>query len=655
MRVFLRLIPVMIFLVVAAEAMAAEPQPAATPARTLDLSRAASTVTMSGGTVVPGSLAVLPKETIGFIHMPTISRVEGDLKRLAQESGLSIGKGDHPIMDFLTGRTGIKAGIDPDGDAAVGFVDPKTYRDRYTIYVVPVADWDALLASTPNEQLAAGQYALTAAAGPRFVARRGRYAVVTSSVRTMDAVSGAESLAAAFAPETLGMAAGQGPMFYVDIHRLSTLYQDDIVQWFKAASGQVYDTPDTVDYADMLGTYMLGIADFIDQIETVGGAVTLGPEGVGMDLQVRFVEGASVANFMSAQVPGTAALPMPAGRPLVSAFTLRTDPKTRTDLMLRATQFFLDKAPRPQPLPEGTKTQVAEAMRLFAESLGSDITFLSAPAEKGKGLSADVTVFDLKDPEQFRKGLTMLVASWESLADQLGLYMKFETSPDKDEIDGVPLTLYVPKFRFGVAGRQQEFRERLKAQYGPEGLVYRVGVVGNKAVVSSGSDLGLLRDTIAHLKKGEAAPVSPALDHLRQHLPAGSQATIAFSMPMYVAQSLQRGGTPPERIGTPDPGKEIAGLALAASGSTVRMTSYMPHEQIRLAMDLLKRAAPDIAETPKSLFQPSTEGPPRPAATGTAVPTTTAAPTTTTAPTTTAAPTATIAPTPTAAPAPTRT
>jgi hypothetical protein len=405
-------------------------------------------------------------------------------------------------------------------------------------------------------------------------------------------------------------------MFYVDVHRLSTIYQDDIIQWFKAASGQVYDTPDAAAYADMLSTYMLGMADFIDQIEAVGGAVTFGPDGVGLDLQVRFVEGASVAKFMSTQVPGTAALPMPAGRPLVSAFTLRTDPKTRTDLMLAATRFFLDKAPRPQPLAEGTKDQVNEAMQTFAGSLGPDITFLSAPAEKGKGLSADVTVFDLKDPEQFRKGLSMMVASWEALADQLGLYMKFETSPDKAEIDGVPLTLYVPKFRFGVAARQDEFRQRLQTQYGPEGLVYRVAVVGNKALVASGSDLSLLADTISHLKKGEAAPVPPALERLRTHLPAGSQGTLAFSMPMYVAQSLLRGGTPADRIGTPDPGKEIAGLTLTAVGATVRVSSWFPHEQIRLAMDLLKHAAPDIAETPKSLFQPSTEGPPAPAKTG---------------------------------------
>ncbi len=600
-------------------AVAAEPAatptaaPTATPTAALDLSRFTSTVTLSGGTFVPGSLALLPKESVGFIHISKIAGLEADLKRLAQESGVQIGKGEHPVLDLLAQRTGIRAGIDPEGCATIGFVDPKAYRDRYTIYVVPVADWDALLKETPNETMSAGLYALTTAAGPRFVARRGRYAVVTSSVRTMDAVADAETPAIDLSAETLALAAGPGPMFFLNVHRMTTIYQDDIATWFKAASGQVYDTPEAVAYADMLTAYMLGIADFLDQIETLQGSVAFGPEGVGLDLQVRFVDGASVAKFLSVQAPGAAAMPMPTDRPLVSAVTLCVDPKTRADLMLQATRFFLDKAPRPQPLQEGTKDQVFEAVQVFAGSLGPNITFLSAPAGPGLGLTADVTVFDLKDPEQFRRGLSLLVASWEALADQLNLYMKFETSPDNAEIDGVPLTVYVPRFRFGTAARHMEFRERLKTMYGPEGLVYRVAVVGDKAVVSSGSDLSLLKETIERLKKGEAAEKSPTLERLQQHLPAAQQAAIALNLPMYVAQSLQRGGTPAERIGTPDPGKEIAGLVLAAGGGKVHVSSYFPYEQIRLAMDLMKlRLRRRSPRRPSRSLSPPRKGRPSP-------------------------------------------
>jgi hypothetical protein len=55
---------------------------------------------------------------------------------------------------------------------AIAFLDPKRFRERYTVYVVPVADWDALLKATAGEEIAPGQYALTGAVAS-FI--RGRY------------------------------------------------------------------------------------------------------------------------------------------------------------------------------------------------------------------------------------------------------------------------------------------------------------------------------------------------------------------------------------------------------------------------------------------------------------------------------------------------
>jgi hypothetical protein len=139
-------------------------------------------------------------------------------------------------------------------------------------------------------------------------------------------------------------------------------------------------------------------------------------------------------------------------------------------------------------------------------------------------------------------------------------------------------------------------------------------VVGGKAVISTGSDLSLMRETIARLKAGGAAEATAAQKDLAEHLPAGQQVSIALSLPLYVAQALERGGTPADRLGTPDPGKKIAGLTLTADGPVLRIGSYWPHEQIRLAMDLLKRAMPEVGEMPKSLFEPTREGPPKPPA-----------------------------------------
>jgi len=581
-----------------------------------------------------GALALVPKESIAFFHIPNLGALEEDLKRFGRETGLIIGHGDHPVLDLLSLRTGIKDGIDLGGSTSIGFLDPKKYRDRYSVYVLPVADWDALLKATAGEEMSPGLYALTGTAGPRYLARRGRYAVVTSSVRTMDAAATADPPSAAAAPllrrtggiaealpdETRARAAGPGPMVYLDVGRLRDIYADDITAWFRAATAQLYHQPEALAYADMLSAYLFGIASFLDQTETLEASVRFEADGVAADVAMRFAGGGTIANFLSAQVPSSAAIRLPSDRSVESAVTISLDPAIRTDLMMKATRFFLAEAPRPEPLPEPTKRQVEEAVQMFAESLGPQMTFISAPAQPGMGAETGLTVLELKDPERFRKSLDLLAAAWESLADQLNLYVRFESRPEAEEIAGAPVTVFTPRLRFGIAARHVEFRERMKVLYGPEGLVYRVAVVGNQAVIASGSDKGMLMQTIERLKGGRVAEPSPAIGRLQSHLPVRQQVAMAMSLPLFIGQALIRGGTPPDRIGTMDAGKEIAGFALQADGTTARMASYWPHEQVRMAMDLLKRAAPDMAEVPHTLFEPAPEGPPKPPVPGEAGP-----------------------------------
>jgi hypothetical protein len=567
-----------------------------------------------------GSLALVPKESAAFLHIPNIGALEDHLKRFGAETGLVIGHGDHPVVDLLAMRTAVKDGIDLGGSASIGFLDPKRYRDRYSVYILPVADWQALLKATAGEEMSAGLYALTGAAGPRYLARRGRFAVITSSVRTMDAVAAAEGIGPALSEATRTRAAGPGPMIHVDVARLREIYSDDIVAWFRAATAQLYHQPEALAYADMLSAYLLGIANFLDQTETLEASARFEADGLAADVAVRFMQGGTIANFLAAQVPGAAPLPLPPDRPVESAAALCVDPGVRTDLMMKATRFFLSEAPRPTPLPEPTKRQVEEAVQMFADSLGSQMAFVTAPAQPGLGAETSLTILELKDPERFRTSLDLLAAAWESLADQLDLYVRFQASPEPEEVAGVPVTIFVPRFRFGIPARHMEFRERMKVLYGPEGLVYRVAIVGNQAVIASGSDRGLLRQTVERLKAGAAPQTSAAQAALESHLPQRQQVAMAVSLPLFIGQALIRGGTPPDRIGKMDAGRQVAGLAFQADGTMARMASYWPHEQIRLAMELLKRAAPDIAEMPHTLFEPAPEGPPKAAPPGAAAP-----------------------------------
>lgn len=559
----------------------------------------------------PESLALLPKDTLSFFHCSKLQALEDDLKQFGQRTGWQIGGGEHPLLDLIARRTGLTQGVDLGGSLSIGFMDPKRFRDRYTVYVIPVSDWDALLKATRGEEMSAGLYALTGTAGPRYVARKGKYAVVTSSVRTMDAVLEGDRLPSVLKAETLTRAASGGPMIFLNVHRLTGTYESEIASWFRAASGQVYHQPSALAYADMLTAYMYGIVDFLDQMDTVEAGLKFGPEGVSVDMAIRFVPGASVAQFLSSQPTAEMPLTSLTDRTLTSQVVLRMNAVGRARALNQATDFFLEKAPRPEPLPETMKDQVREAMRVFADSLGSEVIMLSAPAGPDLGVVQEVTVIELKDPEQFKKGVELLVSAWETLADQLNLYMRLQPVPDTPPIDGFPVIEYVPRLRFGVAARHVEFRDRLRMLYGPEGLVYRIVVIENHAVVATGSDLTVFRDVLARLKAKRAPETSPIFKQLQVRLPRDENVVIGLDLPLYLGQSLLRGGTPPERVGTLVPGHEMVGIGLRADGSVARGSSYWPHEQIRLARELLLKAAPELAEAPGSLFEPPAEGPPK--------------------------------------------
>ncbi len=562
---------------------------------------------------VADPLALLPDTAVGFVYVPDLAALEQALLRFGDRTGWDIGTSEHPVLDIIGQRTGVRDGLATGGRLAVGFVNPKRYRRRYTIYVLPVEDWDTLLASTQGEMMSPGLYALTGTVGPRFVRRRGRYAVITSSIRTMDAVSEEGSLAEALRPDTLARAAGTGPLIHVDVHRLKTIYEPEIASWFRASSGKVYDQPHALPYADMLVTYMLGIASLIDQIETIEVVPRFEPEGLSADVAVRFVEDGSVAEFLAAQEPGPAAVPLITGRPVSSAVTVRVNRRKRADLAVRATRFFLESAPRPDPLPEATKDAVEEAVSVFLNSLGETMMFLSAPARPGMGLEASVSVYELADADRFDKGITLLVDAWERLADQLHLYLKFRAEPDPEEIAGVPVTVYKPSLRFGIPVRHMRFHKRLRRLFGPEGLVYRVAVVGDRAVVATGSDLTLLRMVIEQLKSGQVPRPSPALRRLHTELSPRQNIFIATSLPVYLSRSLARGGTPEEKIGTVDPGHELVGLGVRFGKATAELATYWPYEQIRRARDLIAQVAPEVKEAPESLFPPEEAAPPEPA------------------------------------------
>jgi hypothetical protein len=109
---------------------------------------------------------------------------------------------------------------------------------------------------------------------------------------------------------------------------------------------------------------------------------------------------------------------------------------------------------------------------------------------------------------------------------------------------------------------------------------------------------------------GAGPEPSPAMQRLGTHVSQDQNVMLTLSLPVYLGQSLTRGGTPADRIGTVDPGHELVGIGVRFRRAKAELSTYWPHEQIRLARELIDRAAPEIADIPESLFEPESEAPP---------------------------------------------
>ncbi len=573
---------------------------------------AAAAAPAAEGPALP-ALERLPADVIGFLYIPHLGRAEAALGQFRERTGVNLGGSEQPLRHALAVRTDIHVDLDPEGSAAVVWLDPKRFRNRYTVYVLPVTDWPALLGATGAEPMGVDFYALTGTRGPRFVLKAGDHALVTSSARTMEAVRAQPGrLLNLLPPETRRRLARTGVHLHLDVGRLVEVYESEIASWFRASSGQIYYEPDAVAYADIFVAYMLAIADFVDQIETVDLSLRVGDDALGVDAAVQFLGGAPVADFLSAQFPAAPVAPPVSPWPLTSLITTQMNARARTDLVLRLTDFYLEKAPRPQPLGEGTKHEVHEAMQTFLGSLGTRVVSMAAPAATGKGISAEVTVYQLTDAAQFQRGLELLAAAWERLADQLNLYLRVRIDPDVMRIGDVQVGRYEPRMRFGIPARHLQFRRQLRLLYGADELAYLVALVGDHAVVGVGADTSLFEKTVRQLAAGGTPEASEAVEHVRTELAGRQNVSVMASLPLTLRKSLLQGGTPPERIGNVRPGTSLVGLTLAFEGSAATMASHVPYEQIRLARELLDRVAPKVTQAPESLFEPETTEPEAP-------------------------------------------
>jgi hypothetical protein len=172
------------------------------------------------------------------------------------------------------------------------------------------------------------------------------------------------------------------------------------------------------------------------------------------------------------------------------------------------------------PLSPADRVQLIDAFAGVWQRLRGSRSALYRTDDASKGLVAGVAILDTDDAEAFIARLDGVLAATNAttgkLAEQAGLDRpRFTYNANAETIDdttvGVVTLAEHPFDETGV--------ERMKGLLGPDWRTMRVATVGGRVVVLLGSDLSLLKQTLANLRSGaaglaDAEPVARAAERI---------------------------------------------------------------------------------------------------------------------------------------------
>ena len=277
-----------------------------------------------------------------------------------------------------------------------------------------------------------------------------------------------------------------------------------------------------------------------------------------------------------------------------------------------------------QGADEETRKNLDELWATFdqwATVLGPSFAFALEPAKPGQGMYRVTETIALTDAQKYSD----LMAKWMPLAKDMmkgfmgqfgampgGPAMKMDMNyePAAEEIEGVKVDRMTFKVQMQPpAGAPPEAAEQMKKMmdrmYGPEGMVMRMAVVDNLAVITMG-DAGHMARAIGRARGqgGDFASNAAVADAVKR-IPEGAVAQVLLSVPSY-AHAMVRMTDRMMIEGLPDaikaravleapPMPKVSGLGdlttvgFYLDGRTVRARVDVPASEVRTTMDISKQ------------------------------------------------------------------
>jgi hypothetical protein len=365
--------------------------------------------------------------------------------------------------------------------------------------------------------------------------------------------------------------------------------------------------------------WVIGLAG---QVESLTASADIKAEGVTAAADLRLVEGSQLAAALAAAMPvQTMPGALPAGDQVLVAAWMRVDWAKAAQPMKALFRPLFDILTA--GADEAGRKSIDDMWAMydqFVGVMGDEVAVLMEVAPPGHGMYRLTETFAVKDPAKYRELMAkMMSASQEMMKATMGavgggpggmnIKMNVDYKAGAETVEGLPVDVMKMQMEMQPPpDAPPQVKEQMKkmsdAMYGPEGMVMRMVVADQTAIVSMGDAADAARAVKAVRGQGPRLSTNAKVQAAIGRLPKGSCAAGVISIQNYLymamsmtvrmmgesmsaqVKALLEGAPPPMEPPAPS---DLATFAAQVSGRTVHIDLAVPQSEVRGAAQVVKQ------------------------------------------------------------------
>jgi hypothetical protein len=536
----------------------------------------------------------VPADSLAVLKFKNLQATSAKIAKYANDLGLAamVPALNDPLKS-LEDKHKITQGVNAGGDMFVAFLNPSGTGmgpDKSMLVLFPVSDYKAFLANFPDAQTDGdvSQVKLGEDPEPAYVASWGTYAAISPSKDIVSKKPDASLKVTAAGNKEL---TAKDIVLYANFAAIRGILQPKLAENREKILSQADEAVKKQPNGDKLApvvhavvNQMLNVADaFLRDADAATFGINIGDDGLSATLMSDFTPGSYVGNMVASVKNTTDPLlsGLPTGKYLAfGGFIL--DPtmasKAVADLVDPIAKEITASGPNMQPIND-----YVTAMKSFVAVYkgGSIGVFAPTGALGQEALMQEVAVIN-GDPQTMMTSLQKSQTAMPEIMKSLGLpadSYKVTVTPNAKTLDGVSFDSAVVTMTPDPANPMAQQQAQMMAlMYGPGGMTYLTGTVGDHLLFATGLSDATLSTAIASAKSGEA-PLA-ALDPVKKvagNLPTNRMAEIYIPLDQIVTTGLsyakQFGFAMPVQL---PPDLPPIGQTISTDASTAKVDYFVP-------------------------------------------------------------------------------